>query len=186
MLLMVTLLALIAMLGAGALNALDIVFVSRNLHASTELYGPLTAAGGFGTLIGAICAGFIARRLTPQRLLTGSVLLTGVGILVYSFQTLYPVALVLLFITTIPQGGIDVGFGPLLLSTTPQTMMGRVQSVIETAMFGTSLLSIGLAGYFGQFVPVNIIYGAGGILIALAGVFGWVALPRTVETQTQS
>ncbi len=45
-LLMVTLLALIAMLGAGALNALDIVFVSRNLHVNGALYGPLAAVGG--------------------------------------------------------------------------------------------------------------------------------------------
>ena len=44
------------------------------------------------------------------------------------------------------------------LNATPQAMMGRVQSVIETGMFGTSLISIGLAGYFGQFVPVNIIF----------------------------
>ena len=61
-LLVVTFLALIAMLGAGALNALDIIFVSRNLHASTALYGPLTAAGGLGALIGAIAMGLSRKR----------------------------------------------------------------------------------------------------------------------------
>lgn len=185
-LLMITFLILIAMLGAGAINALDIIFVSRNLHASTALYGLLAAASGAGTLIGAICAGLAARRITPQYMLTGSVFLTGAGILIYSLQTSYLAALVVIFISSIPQGGIDVGYAPLLLSATPGTMMGRVQSVIETAMFGTSLVSIGLAGYFGQIVPVNVIFALGGILIAAGGIFGWFALPGSDKTQTQA
>ncbi|GAC1350699.1 MAG: MFS transporter [Ktedonobacteraceae bacterium] len=178
LLFMVTLLALIAMLGAGALNALDIIFVTRNLHASASLYGPLTAAAGLGALLGAIGAGFVARKMAPKYILTGCVFLLGLGIIIYAFQTVFVIALIINFIIAIPQGGIDVGFGPLLLNATPKAMMGRVQSVIETAMFGMSLISVGLAGYFGQFVPVNIIFALGGVLIALSGVFGWFALPE--------
>jgi len=177
-LLMVTCLALIAMLGAGALNALDIIFVTRNLHASASLYGPLTAVGGLGALIGAIGAGFVARKIAPKHILTGSVFILGVGIIIYSFQTWIIMAMIINFLICIPQGGIDVGFGPLLLNATPQAMMGRVQSVIETAMFGTSLISVGLAGYFGQFIPVPIIFAIGGSLIALSGIFGWFTLPK--------
>lgn len=177
-LLMVTLLALIAMFGAGAINALDIIFVVRNLHASASLYGPLTAIGGLGTLIGAICAGFVARKLAPKYILTGSIMILGVGIVIYAFQTWIIMAMIINFLICIPQGGIDVGFGPLLLNATPQAMMGRVQSVIETAMFGVSLISVALAGYFGQFVPVNIIFAIGGALIGISGVFGWFALPN--------
>jgi hypothetical protein len=49
-------------------------------------------------------------------------------------------------------------------------------------------VSVGLAGYFGQFVPVNIIFAIGGALIGLAGIFGWFALPKPekkLQTQTQ-
>src|SRR6266705_20320 len=58
--LMVTLMALIAMLGAGALNALNIVFASRNLHMVTAFYGVLTAVGGLGGLLGVIVAGILS------------------------------------------------------------------------------------------------------------------------------
>ena len=177
-LLVITFLALIAMLGAGGLNALDIVFVSRNLHASTSFYGPLVAASGMGALIGAIVLGIMARKVAPKYILTGCVVILGIGIVVYSFQTWIVAAIIVNFIAGVPQGGIDVGFGPLLLNSTPKTMIGRVQSVVETAMFGTSLLSIGLAGYFGQFVPVNIIFALGGLLIVISGLFGWFALPE--------
>jgi len=182
-LLMVVILALIAMLGAGALNALDIIFVSRNLHVSASLYGPLNAVGGAGTLIGAILAGIVISRVQPRLMLAGSVFLLGAGLVIYAFQSWYLVALILAFIMSIPQGGIDVGFTPLLLGATPNAMIGRVQSVIETSMYAVSLLSVALAGYFGQFVPVNIIFATGGALIALAGVFGWFTLPGETATQ---
>src|SRR5215831_778500 len=49
--------ALIAMLGAGAIEALGVIFVSQRLHVSPSLYGPLTAIGGLGILAGAVLAG---------------------------------------------------------------------------------------------------------------------------------
>jgi MFS family permease len=181
-LLIVVILALIAMLGAGALNALDVIFVNQRLHVSTSLYGPLLAVGGLGTLLGAIGAGFVAKRIKPRHILAGSVFLLGLFLILYAFQTQYVLALIVMFITGIPQGGIDVGFMPLLLGSTPRRLIGRVQSVIETAMFGSSLISIGLAGYFGQFIPVYIIYAVGGVFIALAGLFGWFALPKETSS----
>jgi MFS family permease len=176
-LLMVVILSLIAMLGAGALNALDIIFVSQRLQVSTVLYGPLTAAAGVGTLIGAIAGGLISRKVSARSILAGSVFLLGVGLVVYAFQTNFLLALAVIFIGSAPQGAIDVGFTPLMLSVTPQTLMGRVQAVIETGMYGMSLVSIALAGYVAQFIPVYIIYAFCGLLIALAGVFGWFSIP---------
>ncbi len=185
-LLIVTILALIAMLGAGALNALDIIFVTHNLHTSAALYGPLGAAGGLGALIGAIGIGIMARKVLPKYILTGCVFLLGVGIIIYSLQSWFVAALVINFLIGMPQGGIDIGFGPLLLNSTPRGLMGRVQAVIETAMYASSLVSIGLAGYFGQFVPVNIIFAIGGVLIALAGLFGWFGIPAPAKGNTNT
>ncbi len=177
-LLIVVFLILIAMLGGGSLNALDIIFVNQRLHVSTSLYGPLVAVGGLGTLLGAIGAGLLSKRIMPRHILAGSVFLLGLGLMIYAFQTQYILAIIVMFITGIPQGGIDVGFTPILLGTTPRSLIGRVESVIETAMFGVSLISIALAGYFGQFIPVYIIYAIGGVFIAIAGLFGWFALPK--------
>jgi MFS family permease len=185
-LLIVMILVLIGMFGGGALNALDVIFVNQRLHASTSLYGPLLAIGGLGTLLGAIGAGFVAKRIKPRHILAGSVFLLGLFLIVYAFQTQYALALIVMFITGIPQGGIDVGFTPLLLGATPRILIGRVQSVIETAMFGISLVSIALAGYFGQFIPVYIIYAVGGVFVALAGLFGWFALPKETSSAPQA
>jgi MFS family permease len=188
-LLVVVLMAMISMLGAGALNALDIVFANRNLHVTAQLYGTLVAVCGLGTLVGAILAGLLSKWVKSQYILTGGVFLLGLGIVVYALQTRYLVALVVSFIMCIPQGGIDVGFGPLLLNSTPQHLIGRTMSMLETAMYGASLISIAVAGYAGQFVPVNVIFVVCGSLLALGGLFGLFAIPAnlpTVQTTVQA
>ena len=175
-LLIVVILILIAMLGGGALNALDIIFVSQRLHVSTSLYGILVAVGGLGTLLGAIGAGFLSKKVMPRHILAGGVFLLGLGLVIYAFQTQYILAIIVMFITGIPQGGIDVGFTPILLGTTPRSLIGRVESVIETTMYGVSLISIALAGYFGQFVPVYIIYAVGGSVYRISWSFRLVCV----------
>lgn len=177
---LVMILALIAFLGVGALNALDIVFVVQRLHVSASLYGPLTAVSGLGTLIGAIVIGIFASRFKPSRLLSVCVLLLGIGITVYAFQTWFVLALIIYFLSSLPQGGIDIAFGPLILQATPRVMMGRVDSVMETGMSGMGLISLTLAGFLGQFVPIYILFAFCGALIALAGVFGFMTLPRNI------
>jgi predicted MFS family arabinose efflux permease len=184
-LLIVSILALIAMFGGGALNALDIFFVTRNLHTSAEYYGFMTAVSGAGTLIGAIVLSIFAKRIQPRYILTGSVFWLGAGIVLYSFQSWFIVALIINFLLSLPQGGIDIGFAPLLLNSTPQKLIGRVSSVVNTATYASSLASAALAAYVGGFVPVGIIFAVGGALIAIAGVFGFLALPKQAAAPTE-
>ena len=183
--LMVTLMALIAMLGAGALNALNIVFVSKNLHMETAFYGMLTAVSGLGGLLGIILAGMLSKWIAPRYILSGSALLIGTGFVIYSFQSWYVAGIVIGFIMSIPQGGIPVAFGPILINATPKDLMGRVQSVVNTSMSGISLLSVVLAGYLGQFLPIGVILAGCGIMIALAGMFGWIAIREKASAQPE-
>ncbi len=183
--LMVTLMALIAMLGAGALNALNIVFASSNLHMATAFYGVLTAVGGLGGFCGVILAGLLSKWLAPRHILSGSAMLIGVGFAIYSFQSWYVAGIIVCFFMSIPQGGIPVAFGPLLLNATPKALMRRVQAVVDTSMSGVSLISVALAGYLGQVLPVGVILAGCGLLIALAGLFGWFAIQESGIAQSK-
>jgi predicted MFS family arabinose efflux permease len=127
--------------------------------------------------------------ISPRRILSGSALLIGVGFTIYSFQSWYVAGLIICFLMSLPQGGIPVAFGPLLLGATPKEMMGRVQAVVDTGMSGVSLISVALAGFLGQFLPVGVILTGCGLLIALAGLFGWFAIqekaPARPEVRSQ-
>ncbi|WP_376795307.1 MFS transporter [Thermogemmatispora sp.] len=167
--------------GVGALNALDIVFISQRLHANPELYGPMATASGVGLLIGSLIAGALSKKLSPRSVLTGSVFLTGLGIVAFGLQVWFPLAFFFYFLTGLLQGGIEVGYMALLLLCSPRTLIGRVEAVIQTSMFIASVLSIALGGYLAQFIPVYILFIIGGWLTVLAGLIGWFGLPTRIE-----
>ncbi|GER85681.1 MAG: MFS transporter [Thermogemmatispora sp.] len=177
----VMLLLVINWFGVGALNALDIVFISQRLHVSPELYGPMATGSGVGLLIGSLIAGVLSKKLSPRSLLTGSVFLTGLGIVVFGFQVWFPLALFFYCLTGLLQGGIEVGYMALVLISSPRTLIGRVEAVIQTSMFIASVLSIALGGYLAQFIPVYILFIVGGWLTVLAGLIGWFGLPARIE-----
>jgi MFS family permease len=171
-------LGMVGMFGAGSINALDIVFVSQRLHANPNLYGYLMAIGGIGMLVGAICASLVAKRIESRHMAAGSMLAIGIGLSMYTLQTSFgPVVVILTFLFSMPQGMLNVGIAPLLMSSTPRNLMGRVQSLFTTLNFSASLLAIVLSGYLGSFVPVYLLLLGGSVLITVSGIVGLIQLP---------
>jgi Na+/melibiose symporter-like transporter len=67
---------MICQVGTGAINALNVFFVTRNLHASSRLFGIAETAVGVGFIVGALAAGRIVRWI-GARALTWSGLLAA-------------------------------------------------------------------------------------------------------------
>src|SRR5262249_21156119 len=139
--------AMIAMLGGGALNALDIFFLTQNLHAPVHLYGALGATAGVGVLVGALGAGLIASRLRLERTFWLSAVALGLLILIYARLTSFAPALSLLFVIGLPEAAINVAVGPLVLGATPRALIGRVVAVLQPLISLASMLSMVLAGW---------------------------------------
>ncbi len=181
---------IIAVLGAGALNTLDVFFATGNLHASVSLYGLLGALSGVGAIVGAILASVFAQRIGVARLLWGSLLALGVLFIVVSRMTNYVPALVIFALVGVFNASLNVAAGPLMLQATPRELLGRVNSVFSPAMNAGILLGTALAGYLDgvtlhglhvvalgmAFGPVDTIYGASGILIALSAIVAAMGL----------
>jgi MFS family permease len=185
-----TLLALVGLvvigaLGSGAMNTLHVIFVSQNLHVSLAFYGTLMTAGGIGLLLGSLLASLIAKKASNKQLLIGGVVLEGLGLILYSQQTQYSQALVIYFLLYLPQGLSEVGFTPMILSTTPNTVIGRVQTTINASYFGVKTLSALLAGMLGLMAPVSLVFLADGLLVLLSGIFGWFMIPAQEQSQAQ-
>lgn len=176
--------------GAGAINVLDLFFVTRNLHLSPALYGFMDAAFGSGLVVGAIVFAVIGGKIGAARVFSYGLLLGGVGITLYSRSTVLWVALVMLFLTAVPVSGVNSMTGPLLFRETPKEMVGRVVGVInpvqEVASFGSIAIATWLAStvlsdldahvlgvHFGT---IDTIFFGGGIVIAVTGAWAVVVL----------
>ena len=181
---------LIVMLGGGALNALNVFFVTGNLHTPAKLFGLFDGVMGVGVIAGAILASAFAQRLGVARTFWVSTVLAGALILVISRLSSFAPALIFIALVGIFQAGLNVAAGPLLLHVTPRELVGRISSVIDPMSSLASIVSIGLAGLLAStvlqhldatllglhFGPIDTIFTGTGVLVVLGGLYAMVNL----------
>jgi len=180
----------LVMLGSGALNALNIFFLTQNLRASASLYGLLSGATGVGLLVGAVAGGLMAARVGLARVLWLSLVALGLLVLLYARLTGFGPALAVLFLVGIPNGTLNIVVDPLLLRLAPRAFIGRASAVLLPAMSLAALVSIALAGLLDSTVlrgfharllgltlgPIDTIFTAAGLLCLAGGLYAMVNL----------
>jgi MFS family permease len=189
---LVTLLAavVVAMVGASALNTLDVFFATENLHATTAMYGLLGGAMGLGSIVGSIVFGFLAQRIGLARTLWMTMAAFGVLVAFLSRTTNYDLALGLFVVAGVLNAALNIAAGPMMMRETPNHLMGRVMSIFQPAMSLAILVGTALVGYLagvslrgfhavalGQtFGAVDTIWLGGGALMFLSGVMIMIGL----------
>lgn len=181
---------IIALTGLGFINALDIFFVTDNLHAPASAYGFLEAISGFGLVVGSIAAAAFVPRVGVARSFWLSMLFIGVGVLAYSRMTTLAPAIALIFLIGVVNAPINVAIGPLIVGATPREMLGRTVALVGTLGAIASLLSTAVAGYLdsktlrglsvsflGQHIgPVDTLFGVAGLFALVGALYAMVAL----------
>jgi MFS family permease len=175
----------IGMIGAGALNALDVFFVTGNLHAPASQYGFLAGAMGIGAVIGAVLTTIWLTRLGTARVFWASLLVVGVGIVVYSRTSNMLEAVVILFLAGVPMAALNVAVTPLMLDVTPRELVGRVDAVLNPAVNAATLLSLAVSGWIAgtilagfhahvaglTFGAIDSLFAAAGVLCILGAIY---------------
>jgi MFS family permease len=191
----------LAMLGAGALRALDFFFVTQDLHAPASAYGLVGPAFGGGSVIGALLAGRYARRIGAAQTLWVSMVAVGLLIVVLARQTSLPAALAVYVVFGIANSGANVALTPLLVGATPRELLGRANALFFTVISAALLVSVAAAGYlasgplhglhnvalgFGFDATTSLLTG-GGLLICAGGLYArWRLRPATHDEGAQA
>lgn len=184
--------ASLVMLGAGALNALDVFFVTGKeyLNQPATLYGYVGGVMGVGVLVGALVAGALANKIGLTRLLWLTLVLAGITTMVWARMTLFIPALIVLFVFGIESAALNVAIAPIMLDVTPRELVGRIVGILNPIIAIASLVAIALAGYLDstvmngfhatiygiQFHAVDTIYLAAGVLLLLGGLYAAIML----------
>ncbi|MCX4986470.1 MFS transporter [Streptomyces sp. NBC_00572] len=191
------LLAVIGQFGLGALSTLNVFFTTDNLHADAHLYGYIGMAMGVGGIAGALSGGRVVQWLGARRSTWVSLLVSGVLLVAYSRQTGFLGGIALLFVFTVPLTVLNTAMAPLLLAAAPAEFRGRVMAVFYPVTKLASMLAAVLSGWLAgsvlrdvagsvggvRFGPIDTIFAASGVIVVLAGVFAWLALPGTEEAE---
>jgi MFS family permease len=184
--------AVVCQLGTGAINALDVFFITGNLHANSHLFGLASMCFGIGSIVGALLAGTFVKMI-GARTMTWVTLILGGGLFVaYSRQTVFVWGLLLVVGFAIPITMLNTALTPLLLKATPKEYLGRMMAVFDPINMSASMVSVIIAGwlastvlrdYHGSFLGVHlgridVIFSVAGLLIVIGGLYAVFALPR--------
>jgi predicted MFS family arabinose efflux permease len=179
--------------GTGAISALNVFFVTRDLHASSRLFGVAETAMGVGFIAGALAAGRMVRWIGARTLTWSGLLATGVLAAGYALQRSFPAGLVMLAVYAVPIAMLNTAVAPLLLDAAPRQFLGRVMAVFTPANQLASMLSVVISGWLTSTVlrnfrasfagvtlnAVSLIFIVAGCLIFASGIRAFAALPGT-------
>lgn len=158
-------------------QTLEVLFLVRIVHTSVATVGILLAVIGIGGVVGALCAGTIARRLGTAR----AVIVCAVG--TTPFGLLTPLAGPGPRLMLFAAGGVIVGAGiaagnvmarSFLQTYCPTQMIGRLTASARTLAYGAIPIGALLAGELGTLLGIrtafwimtSLLVAAGSILLA--------------------
>jgi MFS family permease len=164
--------AFVALLGAGGLSVLDVVFVTRALHDRSESVGVLFAANGIGQLLGGLAVMAVSARLAArQHVVLGiSVLLNAVAVAGYAVAPSLTWAAVALLCCGASFAPLIISFMTLLQLGSEDAFRGRVMSLVNTGMAAAMLASLSASGALADAIGVRQTIALGAALFALSGL----------------
>ncbi|HEX5114222.1 MAG TPA: MFS transporter [Pseudonocardiaceae bacterium] len=144
--------------GIGAVNALQVIFLVRTVHAPAGLVGLLLAAGGLGGVLGAVVAGRFAGRFGDARALTWSVLVGRVFALLIPLTVAGP-GLAFFVVGMLGTTASTVLFSVLARSYRQRVvstdLLGRVTATNRFVSWGVIPLGALCAGGLGELLGVR-------------------------------
>jgi len=156
-------------LAIGAINVVEIWFITTALHQGAFGYGLLGMSMGVGMLVTAALAGRIATRFRrPERLFVVGCVWLCVGITAFGLTTALWEACVLVFLVGVGNALVNVNAMVLLTSNSTDEARGRVFAAINGAFSAAQIVALSIGGLLlFEFAPRSIIL-AGGVASAVA------------------
>ena len=161
----------IGLVSGGLIEVALPALVHGPMHANAGGYGIILAAWGAGALVGAIVAGALGKRKHK-----GLTMLLA-GLLMAALIALLPIwgvagAVVCMLIAGVAGSIVNVVLFTAIQLAIPRHLMGRVMGLLLFGSFGVYPLSVALAGVLSNQLGPAIFFPFGGLLLALAMLFG--------------
>jgi MFS family permease len=181
---------IVVALGTGSSGALEVFFISANLHVRSVNYGWLAMVFGSGMIAGALAGVRVGSRIGYTRMMSSGLLAVGVCMAWYAKLGSFGAGLLMTLLTGIFVGLLTSSLGPILLEQVPNEFLGRVNSAIGPAQQLASVAAVLCAGWLVSgplaghhfhvmsvsFGPLDTVMMAGGLLIMGSGIYAVFSL----------
>lgn len=174
----------VVMLGLGAVNVLFVPLLASDLQVNPAWFGALDLAQSASMIlaagmIGAIAARFRSTTIVSVGLIGVAVLITLTGAVTAIWQVLGLMFLIGWFVSPLQAAVIT-----MLQLNVDDAERGRIMSVLNAAMSGTTVLSMAFAGIAGDVVGVRNVFFLAGTVVAVGAVISLIGFRGTHPRST--
>jgi len=142
------------------------VFARDVLHVGPEALGLLIAAGGIGTLIGALWTAGRRNFAAHRQVFVGGSMLAGCMVVVQSFSSDYGIALLIQFVIGIAESGFGTMQSTIVLLASHERARGRVLGILSVCIGTNPVGALGVAS-FATYVGAPVAFGSAAALALL-------------------
>jgi MFS transporter, DHA3 family, macrolide efflux protein len=174
---------IVAGFAVGIIQPLSIFIVTERLGLPKENVQWLMMINGAAMLIGGAAVMGLSKKISPQKLLPATMLVSAVSITGVGLSTSLTFTLVVQFINGLFFPCIPIGINTLILKSTEESFVGRVNGVLNPLFMGAMVITMSMAGWLkAQFSLVSM-YGAAGVLFLIGLVFILPLMGTNVSAQ---
>ena len=168
----------LASFAVGGTSAMLVVLSERHLQQPPSGFAWLVAAIGAGALVGPLIPNALARDYRDAKWMFIPYVVRGVGDVLLAILTPLPVALAILFVYGLNTSTGMVVFSSTLQTVVPDSVRGRVYTLLDITWNVMRLLSLVVSGVVVDLLGVRPLFWGGGALLALSGLLGLSLLSR--------
>lgn len=173
----------VTMLGLGAVNVLFVPLMIRDLQVPATWLGAVDGAQTLSMILAAGLVATIATRIRTTMIIV--IGLAGIAVfigLVAGVTSVWHVV-VLLFAVGWFVTPLEAAIGTIVQTATRDRERGRVAATLHAVMAAASVLSMAMAGVFGDLLTIRTVFILAGVVVGIAAIVAWVMF-RGVDLAT--
>ncbi|WP_127534181.1 MFS transporter [Paenibacillus kobensis] len=155
-------------LAVGIIQPLGIFLVVDRLQLDKEYYQWFSVANVIAMVAGGALVVGISKRVSSQKILAIGNLISAFSVVGTGLSMNFNLSLVMQFVRGFVQPFIQVGINTIVMKSTEEGYVGRVNGIFGPVFMGTMLLMIMLSGWLSTFVPLVTMYVLSGVFFLIA------------------
>lgn len=160
----------VIMLGLGAVNVLFVPLLINELRVPATWFGAIELAQTSSMVLSAVLLATILSRLGATRVITGAMAGTAVVIALLGGVTEVWQVIVLLFAVGWLVTPLQAAVTTIVQTEAAAHVRGRVAALLSTTFSTASVVSMALAGVFGDLIGVRNVFLASAVVVGLAAL----------------
>ncbi|CAG7607703.1 hypothetical protein PAESOLCIP111_00986 [Paenibacillus solanacearum] len=161
---------ILAGLAVGAAQALNLFIVTEKLGKTEQFLQYLLMVNGAAMLLGGGIVAAFSKRVAPQLLLAIGMLISAICTVIVGYSTSVPVTLAAQFVNGFAFPCIHIGISTMILKWSHESIVGRVNGVLNPMFMGMMVVSMSFAGVLKGAFPLEAIFTVAGCLFMVGAM----------------